>query len=298
MEVCGIVYSLTCKLNGKQYVGQTTQSVEKRFKEHARNKKSYIGKAIRAYGEDKFVIAILKVCFSKEELDHWEKFFIVLLNTKAPRGYNLTDGGEGIVGYNFTTEHRAKISAARKGKALSPEHRASIGAKVRGKNNGFFGKHHTDETRAIMAEIHRIETPYKNLLNELNKRNMLYADLAVFLGISPSTLSEKMHGNRNFTARDAEKLKNFFGLPIEYLLQRDDGAEATLSNCGVSPYKNLTAELELRKMSYTALAKLMGLGLASVSNKMRGKTRFTEKDKKKLAEIFGKPVEYLLQRDD
>ena len=210
MEVCGIVYSLTCKLNGKQYVGQTTQSVEKRFKEHARNKKSYIGKAIRAYGEDKFVIAILKVCASKEELDRWEKFFIVLLNTKAPHGYNLTDDGEGTVSLERTPEHRAKISAARKGKALSLRHCAKIGAKVRGENNGFFGKHHTDEARAKMAEIHRMETPYKNLLNELKKRNTLYIDLAGSLRISLSTLHEKMHGNRNFTARDAEKLKKFF----------------------------------------------------------------------------------------
>lgn len=216
-------------------------------------------------------------------------------DTKPPYGYNLTDGGEGTAGLEFTPEHRANIAASRRGKRLSPEHCANIGASIRGEKNPFFGKHHTDESRAIMAEIHRIETPYKNLLNELNKRNMLYTDLAGLLGIAISTLSQKVHGKFNFTARDAEKLEKIFGLPIEYLLQRDDGPEATLSNRGISPYKNLIAEMESRKMSYTVLAKLMGLGVVSVSNKMRGKTRFTKRDKKRLAEIFGKSAEYLLQ---
>ena len=36
----------------------------------------------------------------------------------------------------------------------------------------------------------------------------------------------------------------------------------------------------------------------TVSAKMRCKQKFTPNEIKKLEEIFGKPVEYLLQRDD
>ena len=297
MEPFGIVYLLIDGINDREYVGQTTRTLKKRFKEHTYEKK-YIGHAIRSHGKDLFALAVLKVCYSKAELDFWEKYFIKARNTKAPNGYNLTDGGEGTVGLKFTPEHCKNIAASKRGKKLSPEHRAKIAASECGEKNPFFGKQHTDAARAKMAAAHRIETPYKNLLNELNKRQILYIELATLLGIALSTLSEKMHGNRNFTLRDREKLKKFFGLSIDYLLQRDDGLEAILSNRGVSPYKNLVAELESRNMSYTALAKFMGLGVVSISNKMRGKTRFSNKDKNRLVEIFNKPIEYLLQRDD
>ena len=67
---------------------------------------------------------------------------------------------------------------------------------------------------------------------------------------------------------------------------------------GKSPYKNLLAELDAHKMSYNALAKLMGLSRTNISCKMLGQLNFTARDKVKLEEIFGKPAEYLLQRYD
>ena len=95
MEIYGVVYTMIDGTNDMEYVGQTTRTVEERFKEHAKAD-SYIGNAIRAHGEDMFVIAILKVCYSKEELDKWERHMIRSRDTKCPNGYNLTDGGEGF----------------------------------------------------------------------------------------------------------------------------------------------------------------------------------------------------------
>ena len=48
---------------------------------------------------------------------------------------NLTDGGEGASGRItiFTSEHKAKISAAQKGKKLTLEHKAKIGISMKGK---------------------------------------------------------------------------------------------------------------------------------------------------------------------
>lgn len=65
-----------------------------------------------------------------------------------------------------------------------------------------------------------------------------------------------------------------------------------------TPYKNLLDELNQRGFSYGNLAKILGVSVSSVSLKMRGKQNFTDKDKAKLVEIFGKPIEYLLQRDE
>ena len=113
--VFGVVYLIWNKINGKKYVGQTRQSFKRRIVEHKRDsKKSKVGvdAAIKKYGWDNFRCGVIKSCVSKAEMDYWEKFFILVLKTKKPNGYNLTDGGEGIVGLECTPEHCAKIAAS------------------------------------------------------------------------------------------------------------------------------------------------------------------------------------------
>lgn len=56
--------------------------------------------------------------------------------------------------------------------------------------------------------------------------------------------------------------------------------------------------MDNRNLSYVELAKLLGISSGSVSLKMRGKIRFMDSEKNKLAEIFGKPIEYLLKCDE
>ena len=94
MEVYGVVYLLIDGTNDCEYVGQTVQPLAKRFNAHASCKKTLIGRAIQKHGAENFVVAVLKVCTSKEELDRWEKHFIKSRDTKNPNGYNLTDSGE------------------------------------------------------------------------------------------------------------------------------------------------------------------------------------------------------------
>ncbi|MBQ6781464.1 MAG: hypothetical protein IJP62_09575, partial [Treponema sp.] len=70
-------------------------------------------------------------------------------------------------------EHIAKIVAARKGKKLkphSPEHNAKISAACSGDKHYFFGKHHTGKTCAKISATLRKESPYKNLLAEMDAR--------------------------------------------------------------------------------------------------------------------------------
>lgn len=38
-----------------------------------------------------------------------ESFFITQYNSKAPAGYNLTDGGDGCKGYKHTEEHKLRM---------------------------------------------------------------------------------------------------------------------------------------------------------------------------------------------
>ena len=63
-------------------------------------------------------------------------------------------------------------------------------------------------------------------------------------------------------------------------------------------YKNLIAEMNQHCLSYAGLAKILVITKAAISAKMRGKKNFTAEQVAKLEEIFGKPAEYLLARDE
>ena len=118
----GVVYVHTCTANEKSYVGQTTQGVDKRWKLHLRCARSprtpaYVGliaRAIRKYGSDAFEHQVLSRARSQSELDNLEKVWIILLQSKAPNGYNLSDGGYAAAGHVVSPEVRARLSEAQK----------------------------------------------------------------------------------------------------------------------------------------------------------------------------------------
>ena len=314
MEVYGVVYLIWNQINGKRYVGKTIQTLPKRMNQHLHDN-LYVDKAIRKYGIENFRYGVIKTCATKEELDECERYFIAALKSKSPYGYNLTDGGDGGTGRECSPETSAKLSAAlrgeknpRYGKKNTPEHQAKIVASHLGKKTppetcakiaeALTGNPFTIERCANISVAKRTYSPYKNLVAELDARQMSYAALAKLLGLSAGKVSMKMRCERNFTAKDKAKLVEIFGKPIEYLLEREVCTDAPKISHARCPFKNLVAELDARQMSYTALSKLLGLSDSAVCARMRGERNFTERDKAKLVEIFGKPIEYLLARDD
>lgn len=103
--ICGI-YLITNKINGKKYVGQSTDILY-RWGQHISyiNKlrhKSLLKSAFQHYGIDNFNFEIIEIC-SPEELDDKEKYYINKYNTyylaKNSNGYNMTLGGNGQNGY-------------------------------------------------------------------------------------------------------------------------------------------------------------------------------------------------------
>ena len=92
----GYIYCITNLVNGKQYVGKTTYSVTKRFKEHCkdsskrRNEKRPLYDAMNKYGIENFVVEQLCEC-DNEELSSYEIQYIEKLNTYHT-GYNVTKG--------------------------------------------------------------------------------------------------------------------------------------------------------------------------------------------------------------
>lgn len=127
------IYSLTNKINGKRYIGQTTRSVEWRWSQHRKHANSVhfpIYHALRKYGSDNFEVETLAVACSVDCLNYLEPLFIAALGSLVPHGYNLDGGGKNNTVHPNTV---AKMSAAHKGRLKTPEHRAKIGAAHKGR---------------------------------------------------------------------------------------------------------------------------------------------------------------------
>lgn len=100
------IYCITNLINGKQYVGKTTYSITKRFKEHCRDckkrkeEKRPLYNAMNKYGIENFVVKELIEC-EIDELSSYEIMFIEKLNTYGHNGYNATRGGDGYILFDY-----------------------------------------------------------------------------------------------------------------------------------------------------------------------------------------------------
>jgi group I intron endonuclease len=117
-----VIYKITNLLNLKSYIGQTTQEVSIRWKQHCKKSSlSVIGKAIQKYSVENFKFEILdETAVDLWDLNNLEKHYIKMFNATYPSGYNMTSGGES--GYNpweylseeQKTEYKDSISSSLK----------------------------------------------------------------------------------------------------------------------------------------------------------------------------------------
>ena len=98
----GFIYKLTCTVNGKGYVGLSLVAFKKRMQGHlskAMSGKQEMGcralnNAIRKYGWDAFTKEIIMHQVPRAELGQREREMIAVHDTLAPKGYNISTGGE------------------------------------------------------------------------------------------------------------------------------------------------------------------------------------------------------------
>lgn len=97
----GYIYKITNKINNKVYIGQTSRTIEIRWKEHKKNINSLcdrlpLYKALKKYGVDNFTIEEIDEC-ENSLLDEREIYWIHYYNSfSKENGYNCTSGGKGI----------------------------------------------------------------------------------------------------------------------------------------------------------------------------------------------------------
>lgn len=133
----GYVYKITDTTNGKQYVGQHHYDKEELDSNY--HGSGHIIKMIYKKRPETLKEEYLKTCYSQEELDEWEKYFIFTFGTIYPNGYNLQEGGNGGIPCEET---RRKISESHKGLQA-------------GENHPMFGKHHSDKSKKKIGEANK-----------------------------------------------------------------------------------------------------------------------------------------------
>lgn len=138
--------------NGKVYIGMTKQTLDSRCK----NGKSYTRNKVMFddiinYGWNNINKKILFDNLTQEEACALEMKSISQYNsTHTEKGYNITKGGKGVIGYNYTEKDRLKMSLSHIGKIIPEEQRRKISNARKGKptwNTGIKTKPCSEETK-------------------------------------------------------------------------------------------------------------------------------------------------------
>lgn len=172
----GLIYLIKNKKTGKMYIGMTTKTLNERKNAHLKTSKNkptiYLYRSFKKYGNESFEWEIIEDDICAEQLGKKEQEYIKKYNTKAPNGYNLTDGGEGAL--NPSKCVRKKLSFANRkeknpmwGKSPSGKTRIKMSNSSRGKSLfGFTGaclnKNRNHELRCWESRIY-----YNNRLKSL-----------------------------------------------------------------------------------------------------------------------------------
>lgn len=100
------IYMIKNNINKKIYIGQTSKTIEERFKQHIIDSKKekclkrdlYID--INKYGVDKFDIYLLEIC--NDNISNEREIYYISIYDSFRNGYNNTYGGQGkhYIDYN------------------------------------------------------------------------------------------------------------------------------------------------------------------------------------------------------
>jgi group I intron endonuclease len=128
------LYTITNQVNGKQYIGISSQPARRWIEHKCGHGSKLVYQAIKKYSLENLRFDPLYMgC--EEEIKQLEVILIAACETMAPDGYNLTEGGEGSTGWKPSIETRRKMSKTHSGK-----------------NNAMYGRKHSKETKKKIAK--------------------------------------------------------------------------------------------------------------------------------------------------
>src|ERR1700758_973411 len=113
MEKISTIYKITHKKSGKCYIGfHDNEDPSIRWNAHIKGWSNCdaINSALEKYGAKEFDFEI--ICQSKDTkylLREMEPYFIKKYDSFGPNGYNMTEGGEGVLGYRHSEKPKLKL---------------------------------------------------------------------------------------------------------------------------------------------------------------------------------------------
>ena len=152
----GYIYLTTNKLNGNKYIGKHKAA---QFDSQYLGSGIILTNAISKYGFENFTCEVLEWCYSRQQLNDREIYWIGYYDAvEDDKFYNIASGGEGgylgekvrlkskqsKLGHVVSQETRDKISKANKGKIKSLETREKI-------RQSLLGNHLSIETRTKIS---------------------------------------------------------------------------------------------------------------------------------------------------
>lgn len=163
----GFIYITTNHVNNKKYIGQKKYDRENRWRDYL-GSGVHLKRAIEKYGNENFSKEIIEECYSKEELDEKEIYWINYYNAvESDEFYNISPGGDGgntIAGYTDDQLKEYKIRKSELLKIVSPKGEKAGPSKLK-----------ENEVKEIIIRL---------LNNEFN------SDIAKDYNVSPGTIDD------------------------------------------------------------------------------------------------------------
>lgn len=153
-DITSGVYRIKNLLNNDVYIGSTTEKFKKRWRLHTsmlnnqRHHSPILQRAWNKYGGGNFIFEIVELCPRNLCLNR-EQYYLDLLHPK----YNI-----------------CKVAGSPYGRIVSEKTKKLLSKKLSGKNNPFYGKTHTLESRNLMSK--NIKGKTKGLL--VGEKNPMY----------------------------------------------------------------------------------------------------------------------------
>ena len=161
-----VVYRVFSKKHNRVvYVGQTIQSIKRRWTQHIYDSKKLkypFHFAIQKYGAENFIIEIICECENLEDLNIKEVYYTEFYEASIDKnGYVCIAGGGKLVSEKtrkLYSETRKGENNSHYGKPHSEEVKKRmsemrVGTKI-GEDNSFYGKKHTEEVKQKMSTNH------------------------------------------------------------------------------------------------------------------------------------------------
>lgn len=232
LKVYGVIYKITNIKNNKVYIGQTTQSfdrrysyssnmdIEKIYKTHIGHKNCnsnyniHLVRSIEKYGFDNFCVdREFDVAYSKEELDKKEEYWINFYKSIDPQyGYNKKTGGANGKPSNETLSKMSKSMMGHPNylKSQSEESRERISKNLSGIKRSEDTKNKISKSKSNVkwsekqCEAHKKSNTLEKMHNAVKRKVICLNNLEIFGSVTlanqishTTKVGECCKGNRN-----------------------------------------------------------------------------------------------------